>query len=111
MDNITDILSNLSAQDIDNLREAAAALFSQGKPDDHQHKSADNGAGPMGIDPQMISKISGIMQAMNRDDSRCELIRALKPHLRPERQHRADEAIRLLRIIAALPVLREQNLF
>ena len=109
MDNITDILSNLSAQDIDNLREAAAALFSQGRPDEQHSKSADNGS--MGIDPQMISKISGIMQAINRDDSRCELIRALKPHLRPERQHRADEAIRLLRIIAALPILREQNLF
>ncbi|MBR5272068.1 MAG: hypothetical protein IKU25_01550 [Clostridia bacterium] len=111
MDNITDILSNLSAQDIENLKETAAALFSQNKQEEPQNNGADSLFGSMGVDPQMISKISGIMQAMNRDDSRCDLIRALKPHLRPERQHRADEAIRLLKIISALPILREQNLF
>lgn len=108
MDNIADILSNLSAQDIENLKETAAALFSQGKQE--ENKSADL-FGSLGADAQMISKISGIMQAMNHEDSRCDLIRALKPLLKPERQHRADEAIRLLKIISMLPLLREQNLF
>ena len=109
MDNIADILSNLSAQDIENLKETAAALFSQTKQEEPQTKGADL-FGSLGADAQMISKISGIMQAMNRDDSRCDLLRALKPLLRPERQHRADEAIRLLKIISMLPMLREQNL-
>lgn len=110
MDNITDILSNLSAQDIENLKETAAALFSQSKQEEPQSKG-NNLFGALGADAQMISKISGIMQIMNREDSRCDLIRALKPLLKPERQHRADEAIRLLKIISMLPVLREQNLF
>lgn len=110
MDNIADILSNLSAQDIENLKETAAALFSQGKQEEPQTKSTDL-FGSFGADAQMISRISGIMQAMNREDSRCDLLRALKPLLKPERQHRADEAIRLLKIISMLPLLREQNLF
>lgn len=110
MDNITDILSNLSAQDIENLKETAAALFSQSKQEEPQNKGNDLFSA-LGADAQMISKISGIMQIMNREDSRCDLIRALKPLLKPERQHRADEAIRLLKIISMLPVLREQNLF
>jgi len=110
MDNITDILSNLSAQDIENLKETAAALFSGSKQEETQNKSGDL-FGALGADTQMISKISDIMQIMNREDSRCDLIRALKPLLKPERQHRADEAIRLLKIISMLPVLREQNLF
>lgn len=111
MDNITDILSNLTAQDIENLKETAAALFSKGSQDDSQSRNPGDNFGMSGIDPQMISKISGIMQLINRNDSRCDLIRAIKPHLRPERQHRADEAIRLMKIISALPALREQNLF
>lgn len=110
MDNIADILSSLSAQDIENLKETAAALFSQGKQEEPQAKNNDL-FGSLGADAQMISKISGIMQAMNREDSRCDLLRALKPLLKPERQHRADEAIRLLKIISMLPMLREQNLF
>ena len=110
MDNIADILSNLSAQDIENLKETAAALFSQGKQEEPPAKNADL-FGSLGADAQMISKISGIMQAMNRDDSRCDLLRALKPLLKPERQHRVEEAIRLLKIISMLPMLREQNLF
>lgn len=107
MDGIAEILSNLSAQDIENLKETAAALF--GKQDQSQSKSSDFTS--LGVDAQMMSKISVILQAMNREDSRCELIRSLKPLLRPERQHRADEAIRLLKIISMLPLLREQNLF
>ena len=107
MDSIADILAGLSEQDMENLRETAAALF--GKQEEQQ-SSADPFSS-LGIDAQMISKISGIMQAMNREDSRCELIRALKPLLKPERQHRADEAIRLLKIISMLPLLREQKLF
>ena len=110
MDNIADILSSLSAQDIENLKETAAALFSQSKQEEPQNKNNDLFSS-LGADAQMISKISGIMQAMNREDSRCDLIRAIKPHLKPERQHRADEAIRLLKIISMLPLLREQNLF
>lgn len=111
MDNIADILSNLSAQDIENLKETAAALFSQGKQEEQPQNSGTDLFGSLGADAQMISKISGIMQAMNREDSRCDLIRALKPLLKPERQHRADEAIKLLKIISMLPLLREQNLF
>ena len=110
MDNIADILSSLSAQDIENLKETAASLFSQPRQEP-QNSGADGIFGSMGIDPQAITKISGIMQAMAVDDSRCELIKALKPHLKPERRHRADEAIRLLKIISMLPLLREQNLF
>ncbi|MBR5773441.1 MAG: hypothetical protein IKY44_01190 [Clostridia bacterium] len=106
MDSIADILSGLSAQDIENLKETAAALFGK-----QEEQSSPDPLASLGIDAQMISKISEIMQAMNREDSRCELIRALKPLLRPERQRRADEAIRLLKIISMLPLLREQNLF
>ena len=107
MDSIADIISGLSEQDIESLRETAAALF--GKQEE-QHSSPDP-LSSLGIDAQTISKIAEIMQAMNREDSRCELIRALKPLLRPERQRRADEAIRLLKIISMLPLLREQGPF
>jgi hypothetical protein len=54
MDNIADILSSLSAQDIENLKETAAALFSQGKQEEPQSKNADLFS-TLGTDAQMIS--------------------------------------------------------
>jgi len=35
---------------------------------------------------------------------------ALKPHLTDERQQRIDKAVKLLRIISVIPLLKEQGL-
>ncbi len=60
-----------------------------------------------------ISALAGLQQAfskMNTEDDTTRLIRALRPHLRPERQKRADEAIRMLRLFSLLPVLSQSGL-
>lgn len=43
-------------------------------------------------------------------DSRTALITALRPHLSPKRQERADRAIRILHLLDILPLLRESGL-
>lgn len=62
-----------------------------------------------------IGNMQGIMRIANilgnqQQDSRIDLLRALKPHLSKERATRVDRAISLLRIASILPVLREEGL-
>ncbi len=73
-------------------------------------ESLDSGFSlPDGID---IGKIMTLMSAFNNQkaDKRSQLLLALKPHLCEERRERVDKAVKLLKIIALLPLLREQGL-
>lgn len=47
---------------------------------------------------------------MKKDDKNTALVRAIKPHLKPERQHRADEALRLMQLVSMLPALKESGI-
>ena len=108
MENISEILSSLSDEDMENLRAAAENIFSQ-----------DNGSKAQTSDPefsmpdfsdllgnaQMISKISSIMNAMNKKDDRTRLIEALKPLLSEKRRRKADEAVQMMKPMALLPLI------
>ena len=64
---------------------------------------------PDGLD---FSKIMSIMSVFNsqQNDRRSELLLALKPHLSLERREKVDKAVKLLKIVSLLPVLKEQGL-
>jgi hypothetical protein len=51
-----------------------------------------------------------VLQAFNQPDSRLDFINALKPLLSQEKQQRADEALKLVRLISVLPLLRERGI-
>lgn len=106
MDNINDILSGLTDEDIENLRAAADSLFSDEKE--------ENSGGSFGGMPdfssilgnaQMLSKLGSIMGAMNKTDSRTRLIEALKPLLSERRRKKADEAMQMMKLFELLPML------
>jgi len=45
---------------------------------------------------------------MNRSSNKnVDLIRALKPHLSPKSQNKADQAMQILRLFEVLPMLEE----
>ncbi len=69
-----------------------------------------SGLGLGGLDVGSLLKVQSIFQSMNQDNKNTALIRALRPHLREERQHRVDEALRLMQLISVLPALRESGL-
>ena len=108
MDNISEILSSLSDEDMENLRSAAESFFSQ-----------DNGSREDSSDPgfampdfsellgnvQLISKITSVMGAMNKKDDRTRLIEALKPLLSEKRRRKADEAMQMMKLMDLLPII------
>ena len=110
MDSINDILSSLSAQDIENLKAAAENLFGNAEAkEENNNRSANQGAMPdlssiLG-DARMMEKISALMGMMNKRDSRAELIVALKPLLSEKRRKRADDAMQMLKLFEILPLM------
>ena len=53
-------------------------------------------------------KAKTIFEKMNNTKSKnADLIMALKPHLNPDKQNRADQALRILKLFEVLPLLRE----
>lgn len=118
MDNINDIISSLSADDIKALKETAEAIFGNSEQsgsspfatfnDNNKQNETPFNTG-MFQNAEMFSKIGKVMSMLQSGgtDKRCELIEALKPNLSQRRQHKADEAIRILKLLEMLPMLTE----
>ena len=63
-------------------------------------------------DPQTLGKIMSIMGKLNSktDDCRTALLTALKPNLSEERRKKVDTAIKILKFIEILPLLKESGI-
>ena len=62
------------------------------------------------IDLEAIMKLGEMLQSMNASDKNTQLLLALKPHLRPENRQKVDNALRLLKIMNILPLLKESGI-
>lgn len=104
MDSINDILSGLTDEDMENLRNAAESFFSSQDSGESRGNSGPDFADILG-NAQMIAKISSLMGAMNKKDDRTRLIEALKPLLSEKRRKKADEAMQMMKLFEILPAL------
>ncbi len=128
MENINDIISGLSQDDIEMLKGVAQSILGgdgeqnqaaqSGDAAQSTRQSAEKNAPPvqnlpaqLGIssaDLNMMMKAKKIFDKMNSaSDKNTDLIMALKPHLSPENRNKADTAIKILRLFDALPYLKE----
>ena len=126
--NINDIISNLTPDDINMLKGVASSILGEGAPENTQSTTQNNSAqnfnnnqnnnqnalqslnslGLDGLDFNMIMKAKSIFDKMNNTPNKnVDLIMALKPHLRPETQNKADQALKIIKLFEVLPLLRE----
>ena len=118
---ISDMLGNMSEEELQNLQDAAQSLFSsfggEQPPDGHDGRGPqthdqpsgggfDGGFGSM-FSPEMLARLSQMMQRMNGRDPRTDLILALKPHLSRRRQHRAEQAVQMMKMLELMPALQD----
>lgn len=110
MDNISDILSSLTDEDIENLKAAAATFFSSDEKEEKEENRSFGGmpdfSGILG-NAQMMAKLSAIMSAMGKTDDRTRLIEALKPLLSEKRRRKADEAMQMMKLFELLPMITQ----
>ena len=124
MDNLNDIINSLSADDINMLKGVASSILGDSGESESQQPQQNNakqqsppqqsgvpalaGLGFDGRDFDMIMKAKTIFEKMNNTSNKnVDLIMALKPHLSPETQNKADQALRILKLFEVLPLLRE----
>ena len=109
MDNLNDIISSLTSEDIDSLKNIAQSVFGSEEQPQRVNPPAYSTGPEMPFSPDMLMKISSIMARMNgsQDSGRYRLIEALKPNLSKERQKKADEAMQILKILEILPLISE----
>lgn len=62
------------------------------------------------IDIEAIMKLGEMLQSMNTSDKNTQLLLALKPHLRPENRQKVDNALKLMKIMNLLPLLKESGI-
>lgn len=119
MDDISEKISELlnSSDGMERLKSVAESILG----DDNKkasHKSEEKGEEGFSIPNNLLENIGnmqGIMRIANilskeQQDSRIDLLRALKPHLSKERATRVDKAISLLKVARLLPILKEEGI-
>ncbi len=110
IDNLENIINSLSQSDIEQLSDLAKS-FSGAQKEETKKGSSQNSNEQAGFDfdPQMLSKIMKIMNSFSkqRENPGCDLLRALKPMLSPEKQKKTDEAINILKMMSLLPLINE----
>ncbi len=118
---INSLLSSLSAEDIESLKKTASQVLG-GMPitDNKEDKSVKpdisaqnifSGLGDLGMpDLSQLSQLLPVFQALNSKDERLDFINALKPLLSDDKKRKADEAMKLVRLLSLLPLLRERGI-
>ncbi len=113
MDNLSEKLAGIlnDPASMEQFRKMAEGLL--GSSADPQPAASP----PPSVTPPLpdIGELGGIVQMLSMlktpaQDNRTALITALRPHLSAERQKRADRAIKILRILDILPLLKESGL-
>lgn len=111
MDDIKSKLSEIlnDSEALNNLSQMAETLFSG-----ENSSEGDSSSPPQGFpDMEQLGNIMAIMSKLNgsQDNDRTRLINALKPYLSEKRQAKADNAIKLLKIMELWPLIKESGMF
>ena len=100
---LTEILND--EESMNKVRSLAENILSNNET---QSNSDDN----FGLSANELSMIMGIIGRLKngKDDKRTALLSALKPNLSAEKQEKVDVAIKLLKLIEILPLLKESGI-
>lgn len=97
---------------MDNIEDILRALTEEGPEEDSSSAAGEEAGGLFsGIDIGSIAKIAGLLGSAGKTGNDERLLLALKPLLREENQSKVDTALRLLKLISLLPLLKESGLF
>lgn len=117
MDDLSEKLAELlnDPDSMNRVRQMAESLLGEQAAPEPQQQSNDfsgllNGAGMLNGDElrSVMSIISRLKSAGN--DSRSQLLTALKPHLSEPRREKVDTAIKILKLIELFPYIKESGL-
>lgn len=108
MDDLNQKLSQIlnDPESMNRVREMAESILSNEKPKEEKNDSVFGA-----VDSKELMNIMSIVSKLNNhsDDARTNLLTALKPHLSDPKKEKVDTAIKILRLLELLPVLKESG--
>lgn len=115
MDDISQKLAELlnDPESLNRVRSMAEDLLGEQQQKESSPPDISSILGGGGLDGAQITKLMSVISRLNSDkaDNRSRLLLALKPHLSSPRQEKVDTAIKLLKLIDLLPLLKDSGLF
>ena len=106
MDDLKEKLSGIlnDPESLEQLKNMAESIFSG----DDSNSPQDDNIPPL----ENIGAIMGILSKLNgkEENDRTRLINSLKPYLSDSRKQKADNAIKLLKIIELWPLIKESGM-
>ena len=124
MDNLMDKIGELLS-DEESMKQISelAQMFMSSVPDESNEnadskeeagesseKSSESGGIFDNFDFSMLTKLQDIMGAVPQKDKNTDLLLALKPHLKEERQQKIDKAIKIMKLLAVWKVLKDSGM-
>lgn len=109
MEDISQILSSLSEDDVEQLKNVASSFFPQGEKQQPSKEKKPPEQETEQLDFESMKKIMNILKLLKSDvhDPRCDLLYALKPMLKEKRREKVDQAAKMLQLLSVLPKLQE----
>ena len=84
---------------------AESLLGNSSQPQQQGGNSGDMSGDELKTIMSIVSKLKS-----GGDDTRTQLLRALKPHLSEPKQEKVDTAIKILKLLEMLPIIKETGL-
>ena len=114
MENVENILSSMSSEDMEMLSGMAQSLFSSmGQKEEKEERPPppqdSNSFSSFNIDLEALSRIMSITEKLRSrpEDPRCRLLMSLRPMLSEKRQSKIDEALKIMSLLSLLPLIDE----
>lgn len=109
MDDLSKKLSEIlnDPDSMNRVREMAESILSE-KPEPEPPKNDFSALADIGEISQIMGLVSRL-QSQN-DDPRAALLSALKPHLSEAKREKVDTAIKILRLLDLLPLIKESGI-
>ncbi|MBE6787187.1 MAG: hypothetical protein E7537_02440 [Ruminococcaceae bacterium] len=101
---LADILNN--PESMNRVKEMAESILSQNESPPQDDSVFGN------VNSDELMNIMSIVSKLNQknDDARTNLLSALKPHLSEPKREKVDTAIKILRLLDLLPILKESGI-
>lgn len=113
MDDLNEKLAGIlnDPESMERVRKMAENLFGENSPNQSDNtETADFSGLPSGDEIQAIMSIMSRLKSQ-RQDERTHLLTALKPYLSEHRQEKTDNAIKILKLLELLPLIKDSGLF
>ena len=106
---ISSLLSSLSSEDIEKLKNTAAQFFGEKNEEQRKPEQRSSAELDMPFDPKLLTGVAKFSKMMNENDEKSAFIMALKPLLSEGRRKKADDAVMMLKFMRIINAMQESG--